>query len=54
MLSWLSKLNLKVKPEKCQLFCKKARYLDHVVRHEESSPDPEKVRAVMEGPRPET
>ena len=31
VLSLLSTLNLKVKPKKCQLFCKKVRYLGHVV-----------------------
>ena len=51
VLSRLSTLNLKVKPEKCQLFRKKVRYLGHVVTHEGTSPDPEKVRAVSEWPR---
>ena len=50
----LSTLNLKVKPEKCQLFRKKVRYLGHVVTREGTSPDPEKVRAVSEWPRPES
>ena len=54
VLSRLSTLNLKVKPEKCQLFRKKVRYLGHVVTHEGTSPDPEKVRAVSEWPRPIT
>ena len=48
VLSWLSTLNLKVKPEKCHLFRKKVRYVGHVVTHESTSPDPEKVRAVSE------
>ena len=52
MLSRLSTLNLKVKPEKCQLFRKKVRYLGHVVTREGTSPDPEKVRAVSEWPWP--
>ena len=54
VLSRLSNLNLKIKPEKCQLFRKKVRYLGHVVTHEGTSPDPEKVRAVSEWPRPVT
>ncbi|KAK3703901.1 hypothetical protein QZH41_009140 [Actinostola sp. cb2023] len=54
VLSRLSKLNLKVKPEKCQLFREKVRYLGHIVTSEGTSPDPEKVRAVMEWSRPET
>ncbi|KAK3754208.1 hypothetical protein QZH41_003310 [Actinostola sp. cb2023] len=54
VLSRLFKLNLKVKPEKCQLFREKVRYLGHIVTSEGTSPDPEKVRAVMEWSRPET
>ena len=54
VLSRLLTLNLKVKPEKCQLFRKKVRYLGHAVTHEGPFPDPEKVRAVSEWPRPVT
>ena len=54
VLSRLSNLNLKIKPEKCQLFRKKVCYLGHVVTHEGTSPDPEKVQAVSEWPRPVT
>ena len=39
VLSRLSTLNLKVKPEKCQLFRNKVRYLGHVVTHKGTSPD---------------
>ena len=54
VLSRLSNFNLKIKPEKCQLFRKKVRYLGHVVTHEGTSPDPGKVQAVSEWPRPVT
>ena len=54
VLSRLSKLNLKVKPEKCQLFREKVRYLCHIVTSEGTCPDPEKVRAVVDWKRPET
>lgn len=54
VLSRFSNLNLKIKPEKCQLFRKKVPYPWHVVTHEGTSPDPEKVRAVSEWPRPVT
>ena len=47
VLSPLSTLNLK--PEKCQLFCKKVHYLGHVVTCEGTSPDPEKVRQFWSG-----
>ena len=54
VLSRLSILNLKVKPEKCQFFRKRVSYLSHVVTHEGTSPNPEMVKAVSEWPRPET
>lgn len=54
VLSHLSTLNLKVKPEKCQLFYKKVHYLRYVVTCEGTSLDCEKLRAVSEWPRPET
>ena len=50
----LSTLNLKVKTEKCKFFRKKVHYLGHVVTREGTSPDPEKVRAVSEWPRPQS
>ena len=48
VLGRLADFNLKVKPEKCNLFKKKLRYLGHVVSVGGISPDPEKVRAVQE------
>lgn len=54
VLSRLSSLNLKVKPEKCQFFREKVHYLGHIVTREGTSPDSEKVRAVSEWARPET
>ena len=48
VLSRLAGLNLKVKPEKCQLFRRKLRYLGHTVSEDGISPDPEKTRAVQE------
>ena len=54
VLCRLSKLNLKVKPEKCQLFREKVRYLGHIVTSQGTSPDPEKIRAIVEWKRPET
>ncbi|KXJ15652.1 Retrovirus-related Pol polyprotein from transposon 297 [Exaiptasia diaphana] len=54
VLSRLCKLNLKVKPEKCQLFKDKVRYLGHLLTEEGTSPDPDKVQAVTEWPRPKT
>ena len=54
VLSRLTTLNLKVKPEKCQLFRTKVHYLGHIVSSQGSSPNPEKIRAVQEWPRPVT
>ena len=54
VLSRLTELNLKVKPEKCQPFRTKVNYLGHVISNRGTSPNPEKVRAVCEWSRPET
>ncbi|KAL9967435.1 hypothetical protein ACROYT_G025657 [Oculina patagonica] len=54
MESFYKEFLARVKPEKCQLFRKKVHYLGHVVTREGTSPDPEKVRAVWEWPRPES
>lgn len=54
VLSRLSKLNLKVKPEKCQLFRTRVRYLGHIVTCDGTSPNPEKIRAVEDWKTPET
>jgi hypothetical protein len=48
VLTRLSKYNLKVKPEKCQLFKEKLRYLGHIVSEEGIAPDPGKTCAVSE------
>ena len=54
VLGRLADFNLKVKPEKCNLFKKKLRYLGHVVSAGGISPDPEKIRAVQEWDIPKT
>ena len=54
VLSRLRENNLKVKPEKCQLFKEKLRYLGHLISSEGMSPDDEKVRAVTTWPKPRT
>ena len=54
VLSRLSNLNLKVKPEKCQLFHRNVQYLGHVVSEEGTVPKDDKVRAVQEWARPTT
>lgn len=44
--SRLRENNLKVKPEKCQLFKEKLRYLGHIISKEGMSPDDEKINAI--------
>ena len=54
VLTRLSKFQLKVKPEKCQLFHQKLRYLGHMVSEDGVSPDPEKTKAVDEWTTPQS
>ena len=54
VLSRLTKYNLKVKPEKCQLFHKQLRYLGHLVSQEGISPNPEKTRVIEDWQTPKT
>ena len=50
----LGKFQLKVKPEKCQLFHQKLTYLGHMVSENGVSPDPEKTKAVDEWTTPQS
>ncbi|GBL76562.1 Retrovirus-related Pol polyprotein from transposon 297 [Araneus ventricosus] len=50
----LQKANLKLSPKKCRFFQKEVTYLGHVITAEGVKPDPEKIRAVVDWPRPET
>jgi hypothetical protein len=54
VLTRLATYNLKVRPEKCQLFKEKLRYLGHQISQEGVLPDPEKIRAVLEWETPKT
>lgn len=54
VLMRLEEFNLKVKPEKCNLFQEKLRFLGHLVSSGGISPDPEKIRAVREWKTPTT
>jgi len=46
--------NLKMKAKKCDFFKKEVKFLGWVVNQEGVRPDPAKVRAVQDWPRPET
>ena len=54
VLTRLEQYNLKVKPEKCQLFHQRLRYLGHVVAENGIAPDPEKTRTVEEWTTPQS
>ena len=53
VLTRLGKFQLKVKPEKCQLFHQKLSCLGHMVSEEGVSPDPEKSKTVDEWTTPQ-
>jgi hypothetical protein len=48
----LRETNLKLNPEKCQLFRREVRYLGHIVSALGVTTDPEKLEAVKSWPRP--
>jgi hypothetical protein len=50
--SRLGGAHLKLKASKCQLFQPKVHFLGHVISKDGVSPDPEKIRAVADWPRP--
>ena len=54
VLTRLARYHLKVKPEKCQLFHQRLRYLGHMVAEDGVSPDPEKTRTVDEWTTPQS
>ena len=48
----LRQANLKLKPSKCHFACAKVQYLGHIVSGDGVAPDPEKISAVKNFPRP--
>ncbi|KAK3090231.1 hypothetical protein FSP39_010232 [Pinctada imbricata] len=54
VLTRLAKFNLKVNPDKCQMFKEKLRYLGHVISKEGMMPDPDKTLAVADWTRPKS
>ena len=52
VLSRLNEHNLTIQLPKCSFFTKSCTYLGHVISDQGISPDPEKVRAIKEFPRP--
>ncbi|GBM21987.1 Retrovirus-related Pol polyprotein from transposon 297, partial [Araneus ventricosus] len=50
----LQKANLKLSPKKCRFFRKEVSYLGHIISAGGVKTDPEKTKAVVDWPRPET
>ncbi|GFT10646.1 retrovirus-related Pol polyprotein from transposon 297 [Nephila pilipes] len=50
----LQKANLKLSPKKCKFFRKEVSYLVHVISSEGVKTNPEKIKAVVDWPHPET
>ncbi|GBN99011.1 Retrovirus-related Pol polyprotein from transposon 297 [Araneus ventricosus] len=50
----LQKANLKLSPKKCRFFRKEVSYLGHTISSDGVKTDPEKTKAVVDWPRPET
>jgi hypothetical protein len=50
----LREANLKLNPEKCVFAAKEVKYLGHIIAEKGITPDPSKVQAVMDFPRPTT
>ena len=52
VLNRLKEANLKLKPNKCFLFQRRVKFLGSIISADGIEPDPEKVQAVAEWPRP--
>ncbi|GBM55009.1 Retrovirus-related Pol polyprotein from transposon 412 [Araneus ventricosus] len=50
----LQKANLKLSPKKCRFFRNEVSYLGHIISADGVKTDPEKTKAVVDWPRPET
>ena len=48
----MRKANLKLNPDKCDLFKTKVKFLGHIVSSQGISTDPEKVKAIKDWPQP--
>ena len=52
VLDRLREVGLKVKPSKCALFKTQVHFLGHMISENGVEPQPEKVKAIQDGPRP--
>lgn len=54
LIERLRKANLKLQPDKCEFLKTEVTYLSHVISREGVKPDPTKLKAVQQFPRPKT
>ena len=54
VFSCLKQANLKLKPSKCSFLHREVKYLGHLVSLEGIKPDPDKITALQDWPRPRT
>ena len=54
VLKCLNRHGLKIKPQKCKLFCSQVQFLGHLVSSEGLQPVPDNLKAIMEYPPPKT
>jgi len=52
VLQKLTKINLKLQPDKCEFLRKEVIYLGHIISENGISPDPSKLTAIKEFPTP--
>jgi len=53
VLDRLVAADIKLKPSKCSLFQKRVKFLGSLISEQGIEPDPEKIEAVKEWPRPQ-
>ncbi|XP_011871373.1 PREDICTED: uncharacterized protein LOC105563955, partial [Vollenhovia emeryi] len=54
LIDRLREANLKLQPDKCEFLSTKVTYLGHVISNDGVKPDPKKLEAVQQFPRPKT
>jgi len=54
LMERLREANLKLQPDKCKFLRTEVTYLGHVISKDEVKPDPKKLEAVRQFPRPKT
>ena len=54
LLKQLKEANLSLEPEKCKFLFKEIAYLGHIISDKGVKPDPKKIEAVQNFPRPKT